>query len=152
MAYDAPPEPAAPPAQLAAWLRVRTRRLRQDSIRRRFPAELEIVAAVPPEPTAPPLASWVGAGQADDHGLRVEVLIRLLAAVSADGAANSERALIHVRPGPPELADSDFAWWSAARCTHGIAGVDVVRMVALTRWGWVDVASGAVKTWARLRT
>lgn len=152
MAYDAPPELTPPPAQLAAWLRMRTGLLRQDSIRRRFAAGLEIVAAVPPEPTAPPSASWRGAGQADDHGLRVEVLVRLLAAVSADGAADAKLALIHVRPGPPELADSDFAWWSAARCTRGIAEAEVVRMVALTRWGWVDVASGAVKTWARLRT
>ena len=150
MVYDV--ESGAPPsAQLVRWLRARVARLRQDSTRRVFPSQLELVSEVPAEPTTAALVSRAHAAEADDHGLRVDLLIRLLDATPADGLAYRRMALIHVRPGPTELADSDFAWWSAARCTHRLVAVEVVRTVAVTRWGWVDVPSGQRKTWARLR-
>ena len=149
MAYDV--ESGAPSPQLARWLRARVARLRQDSTRRVFPSQLDVVPEVPAEPTTAALVSRARAAEADDHGLRVDLLIRLLGEMSAGGPPDPRVALIHVRPGPTELADSDFAWWSAARCTHRLTAVEVARTVAVTRWGWVDVPSGQRKTWARLR-
>jgi hypothetical protein len=146
--YDRPPAVTAPPPPLSAWLRVRVLRLRQASVRRVFGARLEVVPECPPDPTwVTPCSAPVPQG---DHGLWVDLLARLAdAAAQAEGDRNL--AAIHVRPGPPEIADADLGWWSAAGCTRGLTPAVVVRTVVVTRWGWLDVASGRSRTWARLR-
>lgn len=145
-----PPSPA-----LAQWLRGRVLALRQSTTRRRFPARLEVLPAEPTRPDLAEVDSWDDVTRADDHALRVDLLIRLLdrAGEAADSGGWPDRSttLVYVRPGPVELIDSDLGWWSAALGTRGIAALTVVRLVTVTRWGWWDVASGGSKVWIRLR-
>ena len=168
------PDDPSVPGGLACWLRERVLRLRMDSRRQVFPPRLELVAATPMGLDEPVLAARTGVHTVDDHALRVELLDRMLGDAelasagpvaprsrpvgyvgggSADSPFDGHAAvcLVYVRSGPPETGDSDIAWWAAARCQAGMTPWWVERVVAVTRWGWLDVASGERRTWTRLR-
>jgi hypothetical protein len=146
---------------LAGWLRARVLELRQTGRRQRFAPQLELISTVPDSPTAPALACRSAVEEVDDHALRVDLLSRLLACVdlaAAEAGPGMLRtypargiALVHIRPGPPEPSDSDMAWLAATRCQAGMTAVAVSCALALTRWGWVELASGEQRTWVRLR-
>jgi hypothetical protein len=145
------------PAALAGWLRARVLRLRQSS-RRTFAPSLELARLEPRARDEPALVVRTGVQRADDHALRVELLNRMLADCEPvppedplDSTGGCRQALVYVRPGPPELGDSDVAWAAAARCQAGMTASHVERVLVLTRWGWLDMASGERRTWVRLR-
>jgi hypothetical protein len=148
---------SAVPTALAGWLRGRVLRLRQGSTRRNFASCLELVRLEPGALDESPLVFRADTARADDHALRVELLTRMLVDCEpwpAEGRAEiggDRHALVHVRPGPPQLADSDIAWAAAARCQAGMTTLHLERVLVVTRWGWVDVASGEHRTWVRLR-
>ena len=86
------------PHPLAGWLRARVATLRSATQRRNFPGSVELVS-----PTAVagavPLAVWTYGAEPTDHGLRVDVLTRLLTDCRCRDAATS--------------AGRRQAWWSA---------------------------------------
>jgi hypothetical protein len=135
--------------------------LRTSGTLRRFPERIELVTASPKASDAPALASRLHSEEVDDQALRVDLLCRLLAALdpTADsrclGARGPELGCrivaVRVRPGPPEIFDSDLAWLSAARCQAGMTALRISATFALTRWGWIHVDSGVGRTWVRLR-
>lgn len=132
----------------AGWLRARVITLRSATRRRTFPAAVELVApGTPADDDA--LAVWNYGDESTDHALRVDVLVRLLADCSSRGV--SAVALVHVRPGPHEPTDLDHGWAAATRTAAAISAVEVVNVLALSRWGWHDLVSGAERTWTRLR-
>jgi hypothetical protein len=132
-----------------AWLRARVLALRESTPCRVFPGRIEVVAAGATA-TDRALAGWTyGGADALDHALRVDVLVRLLTDCGCRGAGTVN--LVHVRPGPHETGDHDLAWAAASRIATGISGVEVERVVAVSRWGWRDVATGAERSWVRLR-
>jgi hypothetical protein len=117
---------------------------------RLFAGRVELVAAEPGS-ADDPVAAWAYGDfeAALDHALRVDVLVRLLTGCACQGVRAV--SLVHVRSGPHEPGDHDLAWAAAARVAAGISGVDVDRVVALSRWGWHDLGSGTQRTWVRLR-
>lgn len=133
---------------LDAWLRSRIVALRASTLRRRFPGSVELVRLGAPAGTAP-AASWVYGAEATDHALRVDVLVRLLTASAAQVAGPV--VLAHVRPGRHEPGDHDLGWAAAGEVASGVSGVDVVGVVAVSRWGWHDLGSGVERSWVRPR-
>jgi hypothetical protein len=158
---DPPADDRRVPVALAGWLRARVLELRETGRRQRFPARLELVSTVPGSPAAPPLACRCAVEEVDDQALRVDLLSRLLATVDLPLTEPEPRtpdrdtapgiALVHVRPGLPDPTDSDMAWLAASRCQAGMTAVGVSSAFALTRWGWVELASGERRSWVRLR-
>jgi hypothetical protein len=149
--------PSADPAAdsgahpLARWLRARVAALRTATQRRNFPAAVELVTPAA-SPGAEPLATWRYGIEPTDHGLRVDVLTRLLTDChSRTEPVSTQVSLVHVRPGPHEAADLDLGWAAAATVAGAIAGVEVVTAVALSRWGWYDLRTGQQRSWVRLR-
>ncbi len=134
--------------QLASWLRARVAALRTATRRRKFPAAVELVSPAAC-PGADPLATWRYGAEPTDHGLRVDVLTRLLTDCRCRDAGPV--SLVHVRPGPHEPADLDLGWAAAATVAGTIAGVEVVTAVAVSRWGWYDLRTGQRRSWVRLR-
>ena len=125
--------------------------LRESTRCRLFPARVELVAPGASDADLP-LTGWTYGDLPDhalDHALRVDVLVRLLTHCACAGARRV--SVVHVRPGPHEPGEHDVAWAAAARAAAGISGVDVDRMVAVSRWGWRDLATGAERSWVRLR-
>jgi hypothetical protein len=150
--------PAADTGQqhpLAGWLRARVAALRAGTRRRQFPGTVEVVS---PDAVAGtrPLAIWCYGAEHTDHGLRVDVLTRLLTDCRCRDPRDPVQActrvsLVHVRPGPHEPADLDLGWAAATTAAGVIAGVEVVTAVALSRWGWYDLRTGQQRSWVRLR-
>ncbi len=145
---DRVPHTVAVRHPLDRWLRARVIALREATRRRVFPAGIELVA-----PAAgaeePALAAWAYAEDAGDHGLRVDVLVRLLTDCACRGVP--ALTLVHVRPGPHEPGDLDLAWLSAARVAGPITGVEVPTVVVVSRWGWLDLTTDAQRSWVRAR-
>lgn len=127
----------------ARWLRWRVAALRASTRCRQFPATLEIVPVEHDAGAAAPVR-WTLPGEPLDHALRVEVLARLL-------RPGQPLAVVAVRPGDPEPDDADYAWLAAACTATEVTGADVDAVVALSRWGWSDLLSGAHRRWRRLR-
>jgi hypothetical protein len=142
------PSPAAPEHPLAGWLRWRVIALRATTQRRVFPAAVELVVPDAP-PGAEPLAAWVYGDEPTDHGLRVDVLVRLLTGCRCRGVSGA--SLVHVRPGRHDPSDADLGWAAGAAAAADIAGVRVSTVVAVSRWGWHDLASDAQRSWLRAR-
>jgi hypothetical protein len=138
---------AASPHPLGRWLRARVIRLREATRRRVFPAAVELVAPGADAGDAP-VATWVH-DEPPDHALRVDVLVRLLTDCRCGGLRVV--SLVHVRPGPHEPGDLDLAWLAAARIAAQISGVELVTVLVLSRWGWLDLLTGAERSWARPR-
>jgi len=151
----------APQHPLAGWLRARVAALRATTRRRQFPGTVEVVS---PDAVAgtQPLTAWRYGTEHTDHGLRVDVLTRLLTDCRCRDPldpldprgptpARMQVSLVHVRPGPHEPADLDLGWAAATTAAGVIAGVEVVTAVALSRWGWCDLRTGQQRSWVRLR-
>jgi hypothetical protein len=138
----------APPKPLARWLRARVLALRASTRRRTFPPTVELVAADAAAGDAP-LAAWCYAGEDCDHGLRVDVLVRMLTDCRCHGV--SRAVLVHVRPGPHEPADTDLGWAAAGSVAAAIADVELASVLLVSRWGWLDLVSGAQRSWVRPR-
>ena len=136
------------PHPLAGWLRARVATLRSATQRRNFPGAVELVSPAAAAGTRP-LAVWTYGAEPTDHGLRVDVLTRLLTDCRCRDAARA--SLVHVRPGPHEPTDLDLGWAAAATVAGAIAGVEVMTAVALSRWGWCDLRTGQQRSWVRLR-
>jgi hypothetical protein len=136
------------PHPLARWLRARVATLRSVTRRRNFPGAVELVSPAAPAGTVP-LAVWTYGDEPTDHGLRVDVLTRLLTDCRCRDTA--QVSLVHVRPGPHDPADLDLGWAAAGTVAGAIARVEVVTAVALSRWGWYDLRTGQQRSWARLR-
>ncbi|MGH3366138.1 MAG: hypothetical protein ACRDOY_02950 [Nocardioidaceae bacterium] len=133
---------------LARWLRARVLALRADTRRRNFPGCVELVTADAP-PGAEPASRWDYDTEETDHGLRVDVLVSLMTDCTI-----RERAaltLVHVRRGHHEPSDADLGWASAAVVAAAISGVELTSTVIVSRWGWLDVRTGASQTWVRPR-
>jgi hypothetical protein len=133
---------------LAAWLHARVLALRASTQRRNFPAAIEVVAPGTPAGGGP-MTSWIYGAEQHDHALRVEVLLRLLTDCRLRGVARA--SLVHVRPGPHEPGDPDLGWAAAAGAASGISGVAVDAVLLVSRWGWLDLASGVGRSWVRPR-
>jgi hypothetical protein len=137
---------------LGPWLRTRVLTLRGTTTRRLFAPSVELVAAVTPR-DGQPVAVWRYAGQAQelDHGLRVDVLVRLLTDCAERGT--TILSAVHVRPGHhDETTDLDHAWLRAAIAAADVSGTEVTTLLAVSRWGWHDLRTGAKRTWVRLRS
>jgi hypothetical protein len=142
------PAVAAPTHPLAGWLRSRVLALRATTRRRVFPASVELVPADATASTEP-VAVWVYGDEPTDHGLRVDVLVRLLTDCRCRGVTRA--GLVHVRPGRHDPSDADLGWAAASAAAEDIAAVRVSAVVAVSRWGWRDLASGAERSWERPR-
>ena len=122
--------------------------LRSATQRRNFPGAVELVSPAAVAGTVP-LAAWTYGAEPTDHGLRVDVLTRLLTDCRCCDAAHA--SLVHVRPGPHDPADLHLGWAAAAAVAGAIAGVEVTTAVAVSRWGWCDLRTGQQRSWVRLR-
>ena len=84
-----------------------------------------------------------------DGGLRDDLVTGLLARTDPVTVAAAHAWI--TRPGVPELHDADLAWFAAAVRGFGAHGVGLAGFRAVTRTGWVDVATGDRRAWKRLR-
>ena len=84
-----------------------------------------------------------------DDGLRVDLVARLLSRTDPDTVAAAYGWI--TRPGVPELHDADLAWYAAAAAGFAAHRVRLTGFLAVTRTGWVEVATGEARTWKRLR-
>ena len=84
-----------------------------------------------------------------DHALRCDVLEAML---KRAGSVHRDRPLMTwlTRPGSLEVQDVDLAWLRAVRAVNGETE-RALPYVVVTRDGWRDPRSGAVRTWRRLR-
>ena len=81
-----------------------------------------------------------------DTGLRIDVVSSLV------GQTAPEAVCAWVtRPGVPHPHDVDLEWLSAAIIAFGMHGRELAGFYAITRTGWLDVRTGARRTWKRLR-
>ncbi len=122
----------------ADWLHTRVCGLRLRTRRRAFDAVLDIVGA---PPGAPLVSRSLPAGEPLDHALRVDLLLSLYD--DARGAASGALHLVVTRPGPVVLETSDLAWRFAWATACAVAGDEAGTTAVVTRYGFVDVASGA---------
>ncbi len=83
-----------------------------------------------------------------DSGLRVDLVTALLA---RPGARVGSAACWLTRPGVPDLHDADLAWYAAALRGFGAQDVTLTGFYAVTRSGWLEVATGDRRAWKRLR-
>lgn len=81
-----------------------------------------------------------------DAGLRADVLTRAL-----DRGIDEHTSIWLTRGGQPSVADVDLAWFAAARTAFGRHGVGDPAVHVVTRYGWLDVRTGASRTWRRVR-
>ena len=83
-----------------------------------------------------------------DSGLRVELVTGLL----TRGGAEARTAYGWItRPGVSEPHDADLAWYAAALSGFAAHGVELAGFYAVTRTGWLEVATGERRAWKRLR-
>jgi hypothetical protein len=82
-----------------------------------------------------------------DAALRAEIVLSLL----AQQTWQDDAVAWVVRPGRPELHDSDLGWLSALALGFGVHGRRLEAFYAVTRAGWLDVCSGESRSWKRLR-
>jgi len=128
------------------WLRHRVAALRASTVRRTFPGSVEVVG--PPEAAGSDLSPTrcAGDGRLLDRGLRVDVLCRLMPCTPG------EVAVVVVRPGHHETpTETDRAWVGAAFAAAGVRGQQLIGVVLVSRWGWLDLLSGQRRSWKRLR-
>ena len=81
-----------------------------------------------------------------DAGVRTDVVATLLARTSLE-----LRTLWLVRPGTPEMLDTDVAWAGAARRAFALHDRPLDGCHVITRYGWLDLDTGRSRTWKRLR-
>lgn len=92
-----------------------------------------------------------------DAGLRFDLLANLLADLPANvladlpAGAEPEASCWTTRPGAPHLHDADLEWFASATSVFAALQVELLTFRVVTRTGWLDVATGANRTWRRLR-
>ncbi len=86
-----------------------------------------------------------------DTGLRFDVLDGLVETLLPSWEGADPVWVWLTRPGVPEVHDVDLTWFAAAQRVLGAHGVPRAGFRAVTRTGWLDVATGESRTWTRLR-
>jgi hypothetical protein len=81
-----------------------------------------------------------------DVGLRTDVVASLLERTPATWCT-----VWRTRPGQPELHDEDLAWLAGTAAAFAMHDRALDGFYAITRYGWLDVRTGASRTWKRLR-
>lgn len=81
-----------------------------------------------------------------DHGLRVDVADILL-----EGTPPTWCSAWLVRPGVPMLHDADLEWLAAVEAAFTSRSRVLGSFYAITRYGWLEVRTGAERHWRRLR-
>ena len=81
-----------------------------------------------------------------DHGLRADVLARLL-----ELQDTPTPAVWLTRMGFPDVHDLDLAWLAAASTAFDEAGAPLPWFVVVTKHGWTRPATGETRSWHRLR-
>ena len=148
-----PSDPPVPP-DLAAALRTEVGLLRATERRRVFAARLALGRPgdrTPATVVSGPIAPWRGPAWPPppwlDAGVRFDVAERLAGLWHAD----DEPEAWLLRPGAPSLHDEDLAWLAATRRACAAHGVRTAGFRVVTRYGWLDPASGESRAWKRLR-
>ena len=137
--------PTTLPATLVAGLRQEVGLLRRAERRRRFP--LGVHVGRPGGPRTSTQVPWP-VPDLYDAGLRLDLLDALL----SGGADTSESFSIWLtRPGAVERHDLDTRWWSSAMHACSARGLAPDGFHVVTRYGWLDLATGATRSWKRLR-
>ena len=148
----APPDPAPPHDLVAAW-RTEVGRFRVAERRRVHP--LGVHVGVPGGPRSSVEVPWPPTGV--DAGLRFDLVAALLTRAAPPASPESPASpappasLWLTRPGVPELHDEDLDWHAAAVRAFDAHGVALAGVHAVTRTGWLDVVTGASRSWKRLR-
>lgn len=150
--------------QLAPWLRFRVASLRSAAATRTRREQVEVVspaidgdvderatggvvrAAWPCPSGGPDGREPLGTPAVLDRGLRVDLLCALMPAVPEPCAVVVSRAEHH-----DTCSEEDLAWTGAAHAAAGITAADLVAVVMVSRWGWLDLLSGQRRDWKRLR-
>jgi hypothetical protein len=136
-----------------AW-RAEVGAFRAGERRRRFPMGLHVGAPAGERRTA-----WVPwpVPREYDAGLRLDVVTGLLDGLldglgtAAEDDPPAAAAAWVTRPGEPVLHDRDLEWYSAAVHAFAAYGVRLSTFRAVTRSGWLEVATGDQRVWRRLR-
>ena len=81
-----------------------------------------------------------------DAGLRADVLTRAL-----DRGIDAWTSIWLTRGGVLCVGDADLAWFAAARTAFGRHGIGDPGVHVVTRYGWLDLRTGASRTWRRVR-
>jgi len=128
------PDAAGPPAD---WLHARVCELRRRTRRRLFDPVLDVAGGFPLRPL---VGRCLPAGEPLDHGLRVDLLLSLYD--DAHAASSGRLHLVVTRSGAAVLESTDLAWAASWRTACAVAGDVAGTTTILTRYGFVDVASG----------
>jgi hypothetical protein len=134
---DATPLPETTAALLRTEVRVFATRC---GTRRVLPTHVHVGTPAGDRATLPHDPSY-------DAGLRADLLTRALDRL--DDPARLSAWL--TRGGFPAACDDDLAWLAAADAAFGRRGVTRVPFFAVTRHGWLDVRTGEVRVWRRVR-
>jgi hypothetical protein len=137
------------PLPLTAALRREVGLLRRDERRRQFP--LGVHVGRPGGPRTSARVPWP-VPDLYDAGLRLDLLDALLSNLE-DGIEDSTAgfSIWLTRPGTTEQHDLDITWWSSASHACSARGLAPSGFFVVTRYGWLDLDSGASRTWKRLR-
>lgn len=137
------------PATLLSGLRREVGLLRRAERRRRFP--MGVHAGLPGGERASTSVPWP-VPDLYDAGLRLDLVDALLARAEhrADDEGPSPSVWLS-RPGTTDPHDVDLTWWTSAARASAARGRGPVAFHVVTRFGWVDLPSGASRTWKRLR-
>jgi hypothetical protein len=129
--------------------RAEVARLRSGERRRMFPAHVHI--GLPAGPQRRLEVPWP-APEEYDAGLLFDLADALLDAFLQEAP---DCALVWAwltRPGVAEVHDCDLGWFSAVLRAFGAHRTTLGGFRVVTRSGWLDPATGASRTWKRLRT
>ncbi len=129
-------------------LRLEVGRLRQRESRRVFDPSVHVGRLAGPRDSCVVRAQDL---PVIDRALRVELVSALLADQETADQDTGEQDAWLVRPGPPELHDSDLAWLAATSFAFTAHGVGLTGFYVVTRTGWLDVQTGESQVWKRLR-
>lgn len=130
---------------LAAGLRREVGVLRRAERRRRFPLGVHVGA-----PGAERSSAEVPWPVPDlyDAGLRLDLLDALL---SSRLEPSPRFSVWLTRPGVAQWHDLDHKWHASAMHACSARGITASGFHVVTRYGWLDHDTGAVRTWKRLR-
>jgi hypothetical protein len=144
------------PADLLPHLRAEVGLLRAEEQRRVFPVRVALgipghrgPGTVVSGPVAPLRGSPWPPGAWLDAGTRFDVVDRLVGAPWLDRDRGVHAWLL--RPGVPSVHDEDLAWLAATRQACAAHDLEAAGFWVVTRYGWLDPASGDSRQWRRLR-
>jgi hypothetical protein len=122
-----------------AALRLLVFELRQTTRARVFPARIHV--------GVPGGDVYVAPADDPDHGLRVDLLLTLIAMHHED----ARPAVWLTRVGEPLEHDLDLAWQGAAVAAFGESKSPLPWFAVVTKQGWRRPATDETRTWLRLR-